>query len=176
MEAKIVPADFHARFSARGKTYIYRIVNGPVCSPFWFRYAHHEARILDLNNMRQGARLFLGDHRFTNNSTAQADAESRVRTITRCGVAERYEERARSRMVEISMSANGFLRYMVRSIAGTLLAVGRGEMETEEVAGAIDSGNRSLVAATAPACGLTLLSVDYLSSAWFFVLSSWKLN
>ena len=59
------------------------------------------------------------------------------------------------------VSADGFLRYMVRSIAGTLLAVGRGEMDDELVTQAIDGGARSLVAATAPACGLTLVSVRY---------------
>ena len=160
-EAKIVPEDFHARFSAQGKTYIYRVVNGPVCSPFWLRYAHQEARTLDLNRMRQAARLFVGEHDWTAFSSAQSDAESRLRTVTRCEVHERYDERARSRMIEITISANGFLRYMVRSIAGTMLAVGRGEMETDEVAGAIESGDRSSVGATAPACGLTLVSVDY---------------
>jgi tRNA pseudouridine38-40 synthase len=64
-------------------------------------------------------------------------------------------------MVEIMISANGFLRYMVRSIAGTLLAVGRGEMDDKLVSEAIESGDRSLVAATAPACGLALFSVSY---------------
>jgi tRNA pseudouridine38-40 synthase len=59
------------------------------------------------------------------------------------------------------MSADGFLRYMVRSIAGTLLAVGRGEMEAKTVQRAINEGDRSLCAATAPACGLTLVSVRY---------------
>lgn len=161
IDAKIVPDDFHARFSARGKAYTYRVVNGPVCSPFWLRYALQEARTLNLNSMRQAAKLFLGEHDWTAFSSAQSDAESRVRTVTRCEVEERYDERARSRMIEITMSANGFLRYMVRSVAGTLLAVGRGEMEAQEVAGAIESGDRSLVGATAPACGLTLVSVDY---------------
>ena len=161
IEAKIVPEDFHARFSARGKTYVYRVVNGPVCSPFWLRYAHQDARTLDLNRMRQGAKLFLGEHDWTAFSSAQSDAESRVRTVTRCEVHDRYEERARSRMIDMTMSADGFLRYMVRSIAGTLLAVGRSEMEADEVAVAIESGDRSSAGATAPACGLTLVSVDY---------------
>jgi len=164
IETKIVPEDFHARFSAQGKTYIYRVVNGAVCSPFWLRYAHQEARTLDLNRMRQGAEKFLGEHDWTAFSSAQSDAESRLRTVTRCDVHERYDERARSRMIEITMSADGFLRYMVRSIAGTLLAVGRGEMEADEVAGAIESGDRSSVGATAPACGLTLVSVAYLDN------------
>ena len=161
MEAKIVADDFHARFSARGKTYVYRILNGPVLSPFWLHYAHHEARALDQNCMRQSAKLFVGEHDWTAFSSAQSDAETRVRAITGCKVGERNDERARARIIEITVSAEGFLRYMVRSIAGTLLAVGRGEMSDEQVRQAIDSGERSLVAATAPACGLTLVSVEY---------------
>jgi tRNA pseudouridine38-40 synthase len=162
METQIVPDDFHARFSARGKTYLYRIINGKVTSPFWLRYAHQEARALDIDAMRRCAELFLGEHDWTAFSSAQSDAESRVRTINRSEVMERYDGRARARMIEISMSADGFLRYMVRSIAGTLMAVGRGEMNDVKVRQAIESGDRSLVGATAPACGLTLVSVDYL--------------
>ncbi|MCU1266779.1 MAG: tRNA pseudouridine synthase [Acidobacteria bacterium] len=161
VEAAIVSADFHARYSARGKTYLYRIINGKINSPFWFRYAHQEARALDLNNMQRAAFLFPGEHDWTAFSSAQSDAETRVRTITRCAVRERYDERARARMIEMTMSADGFLRYMVRSIAGTLLAVGRGEMDALKVSEAIEGGDRSLVGATAPACGLTLVSVDY---------------
>ena len=73
----------------------------------------------------------------------------------------RTDARARARIIEMRVSADGFLRYMVRSIAGTLLAVGRDEMDDELVTQAIDGGDRSLVAATAPACGLTLVSVRY---------------
>ncbi len=91
----------------------------------------------------------------------RSDAETRVRTITRCEVSERNDERAGARIIEMTMSAEGFLRYMVRSIAGTLMAVGRGEMDNEKVRQAIERGDRSLVAATAPPCGLTLVSVEY---------------
>ena len=64
-------------------------------------------------------------------------------------------------MIKITVSAEGFLRYMVRSIAGTLMAVGRNEIDNERVQQAISEGDRELVGATAPACGLTLLSVRY---------------
>lgn len=161
IQAETVDEDFHARFSARSKTYLYRTVNGPVLSPFWLRYAHHDARPLDLSRMRRGAKCFLGQHDWTAFSAAQSDADSRIRTVTLLEVTERWNERARGRMIELKASADGFLRYMVRSIAGTLLAVGRGEMDEETVSRAIEEGNRSLVAATAPARGLTLLSVDY---------------
>lgn len=161
LEATIVDDKFHARYSALEKTYVYRVVNGPVISPFWLRYAHHEARALNLQRMKRSAALFLGEHDWSAFSSAQSDSETKRRTITDITVSEQSDDRARSRIVEIKVSANGFLRYMVRSIAGTLLAVGRGEMEERLVAQAIEGGDRSLVAATAPACGLTLLSVRY---------------
>lgn len=161
MEAQVVPDDFHARFSARGKTYLYRIISGKVMSPFWLRFAHQEARALDIDAMRRCAELFLGEHDWTAFSSAQSDAENRVRIIRRCDVAGHYDRRAHAQMIEMTMSADGFLRYMVRSIAGTLMAVGRGDMAESKVKQAIESGDRSLVGTTAPACGLTLASVDY---------------
>jgi tRNA pseudouridine38-40 synthase len=153
--------DFHARYSAKEKTYIYRIVNGHVISPFWNRYACQEARPLDLELMNTAAALLIGTHDWTAFSSAQSDAETRVRTITQLRVTERHDARAPGRMIEITIAAEGFLRYMVRSIAGTLMAVGRDEMSHDLVRQAIESGDRSLAAATAPACGLTLLSVRY---------------
>lgn len=160
-EAQIAPAEFHARYSAREKTYVYRIINGRVLSPFWARYALLEVRPLDLDRMRQSAGLFLGEHDWTAFSSAQADVESRLRTITGLTVSEHWDVRAQARMIEITVSAAGFLRYMARSIAGTLLAVGRGELDAEVVRRAIQDGDRALVGATAPAKGLTLLAVAY---------------
>jgi len=161
IEAAIVDDEFHARYSALEKTYVYRVVNGPVISPFWLRYAHHEARKLSLLRMQKSAKLFLGEHDWTAFSSAQSESETKCRTITHIAVSEHEDERARARILEVRVSAEGFLRYMVRSIAGTLLAVGRGELDDELVAQMIASGDRSLAAATAPACGLTLLSVRY---------------
>ena len=156
-----VPDDFHARYSARNKTYVYRVIHGPVVSPFWARFAYQEARPLDLELMRRCARLFPGEHDWTAFSAAQSDAESRVRTIESLEIASGWNARGRCHLIEMTVSANGFLRYMVRSIAGTLLAVGRGEIAEETVAKAIRKGDRALVGATAPAHGLTLKSVKY---------------
>ena len=156
-----VDDEFHARYSATGKTYSYRIVNGPVISPFWVRYAHHDARSLDVEVMRTAAQLFPGNHDWTAFSAAQSDVEDRWRMVTRLDVSEFDDERARAHFIEIKASANGFLRYMVRTIAGTLMSVGRGELTIEDVREAIDKGVRPNEAVTAPACGLSLLRVDY---------------
>jgi tRNA pseudouridine38-40 synthase len=161
LEAQIVADEFHARYSAKGKTYIYRVINAPVMSPFWLRYAHQEARPLDLARMQNAASLFIGEHDWTAFSAAQSDVENRVRTITRCEITEHQDERACGRMIEMSISADGFLRYMVRSLAGTLLAVGRGEIDEQTIERAIQSGDRELAGPTAPAHGLTLLHVRY---------------
>lgn len=161
LEVEQVADDFHARYSAVEKTYVYRIVNGPVISPFWFRYAYQDARPLNLDLMISASRLFLGEHDWTAFSAAQADVDDRRRTITRLEVIDREDDREHGQMIEIRASANGFLRYMVRTIAGTLMAVGRSELSVEEVREAIETGNRPNEAVTAPACGLTLMNVSY---------------
>jgi tRNA pseudouridine38-40 synthase len=159
--AELAPDDFHARYSAVSKTYVYRLVHGPVMSPFWSRFAHLEARPIDLERIRAGARLFIGEHDWTAFSAAQTDAESRVRTITELVISAGWDGRGHCHLVEFTVTANGFLRYMVRSIVGTLLAAGRGEIEAGMIERAIREGNRNLAGATAPACGLTLLRVQY---------------
>ena len=158
---QVVPDNFHARFSACGKTYSYRIFNAPFMSPFWSRYALHDSRPVDINRMRQCAPMFIGEHDWTAFSAAQSDVQTRIRTVTKLEVTERWCERGHGRLIEITVSADGFLRYMVRSIAGTLLAIGRGEMSEETISCAIETGNRELAGATAPAHGLTLTKVHY---------------
>jgi tRNA pseudouridine38-40 synthase len=161
LSAEVAPEEFHARYSAVGKTYVYRLVHGAVMSPFWARFAHQEARPMAFERMRECASFFLGEHDWTAFSAAQSDAESRVRTVSQLDISEGWDQRGLCNLVELTISADGFLRYMVRSIVGTMLAVGRGEIEAETVKRAIEEGNRNLAGATAPACGLTLLRVRY---------------
>lgn len=161
MKCEAAPDDFHARFSARGKTYLYRAVNAPVMSPFWRRYAAHEPKPLDVARMTNAARLFLGEHDWTAFCSARSDAETRVRTITEFTVNSRWDDRAQATVIEFRISATGFLRYMVRSIIGTLLDVGRGESDGDTIQKAMITGDRRLVGKTAPAQGLTLLRVEY---------------
>jgi tRNA pseudouridine38-40 synthase len=165
-DVRVITADvasegFHARYSARSKTYVYRIVHGPVMSPFWLRYAHQEARPLNLTQMRRCARMFVGQHDWTAFSAAQAESESRVRNLMALSISDGWDGRGRCHLIELTVTANGFLRYMVRSIAGTLLAAGRGEIAEETIRRAIEHGERELAGATAPALGLTLKSVQY---------------
>jgi tRNA pseudouridine38-40 synthase len=161
LSCDVVGDDFHARYSALEKTYVYRVVNGPVISPFWYRYAHHDARQFDLEAMKRAGEVFCGEHDWTAFSAAQSDVEDRVRTVTQVVVQERPDERSHGSLIEIRVSANGFLRYMVRAMAGTLMAVGRGELDGDAIVAALRSGVRPTAAVTAPACGLTLVSVRY---------------
>jgi tRNA pseudouridine38-40 synthase len=161
LQVDSVDESFHARYSARGKTYLYRIVNGRVLSPFWARYAHQEARPLEIDKMRLASSLFLGEHDWTAFSAAQSDVEDRRRTINHLQISDYIDERARDRMIKIEIAANGFLRYMVRAIAGSLLAIGRGELDEDEIREAIESGVRPGEIITAPAHGLTLVKVLY---------------
>lgn len=161
LTVETMPDDFHARYSALEKTYVYRIVNGPVMSPFWYRYAHQEARRLDLESMKQAVQVFCGKHDWTAFSAAQSDVEDRVRTVTQVEIVERSCERSAGALIEVRVTANGFLRYMVRAMAGTLMALGRGELDRAAISKALETGARPAAAVTAPACGLTLLSVRY---------------
>ncbi|MEO7540036.1 MAG: tRNA pseudouridine(38-40) synthase TruA [Pyrinomonadaceae bacterium] len=161
MKAEKTPDEFHARFSAKRKTYVYRVFNGPVMSPFWRRFAHHEARPLDVAKMNDTARLFLGEHDWTAFSSAKSDSEGRVRTVLDFTVESTWDDRAMGSMIEFRITATGFLRYMVSSIAGTMLEVGRGEKDSDILQTAIITGDRDLSGKTASANGLTLVRVDY---------------
>jgi tRNA pseudouridine38-40 synthase len=161
IDARKAAEEFHARYDARGKTYCYRVFNERFSSPFWSRYALHESRPLDLLRMHEAARVFVGRHDWTAFSAAQTDVKTRVRELTSLDITESHSRRGRGRLVRISVSAEGFLRYMVRSIAGALLAAGRGEIDADALRRAVETGERPHAVATAPAHGLTLVEVRY---------------
>ena len=161
MKCERAPDEFHARFSTKSKTYLYRVVNAPVISPFWRRFAHHESRPLDVARMNDAARFFLGEHDWTAFASAKSDGESRVRNVTDFIVESHWERNADSQIIEFRITAKGFLRYMVRSIVGTLIEVGRGEKDSGTIQTAIVTGDRNLAGKTASAQGLTLLKVEY---------------
>jgi tRNA pseudouridine38-40 synthase len=155
MQVEIADEAFEARFSARGKTYRYEISTAPVVSPLDFRYVYHYRGVLDVNEMQRAAALLAGTHDFSAFSAAGLETEDRVRTLTHLDIEERHER------IRITASAEGFLRYMVRTIAGTLIDVGRGRRTAMSVGEALASRNRQQAGATAPAHGLTLVRVDY---------------
>ena len=147
------PAGFHARKSARSKLYRYRIVNTPQVSPLDRRCVLHWPYSLDLRAMREAARMFVRTDDFTAFSSNRD--RSPVRTV------RRSELRKAGPEIVYTIEAEGFLRYMVRTIVGTLIDVGRGRIPPAQVEEIFRRRDRTLAGPTAAAKGLTLVHVDY---------------
>ena len=147
------PAGFHARKSARSKLYRFRIVHAPQASPLDRRYVLHWPYPLDLRAMREAARMFVRTDDFTAFSSNRD--RSPVRTV------RRSELRKTGPEIVYSIEAEGFLRYMVRTIVGTLIEVGRGRIPPAQVEEIFRRRDRTLAGPTAAAKGLTLVRVDY---------------
>jgi tRNA pseudouridine38-40 synthase len=148
-----VPADFNARKMARAKVYQYRIHNSRLISPFIVRYVLHWPSRLDIERMDEAAKLFVGRDDFT--------AFSSNRLLDPVREVYRSEVKKKGKEIVYTIEANGFLRYMVRTIVGTLIEVGRGKMEPRQVEEAFRKRDRSLTGPTAPARGLCLVKVIY---------------
>ncbi len=146
-------ASFHARKSALGKTYRYRIVRAPLVSPFDFRFALHVPYPLDVRAMRRAAGLFAREADFSS-FTANRECDP-VRRVTLSRLEKRGDE------LVYTAEAEGFLRYMVRTIVGTLLEIGRRKLRPEAVEEIFAGRDRSLAGPTAPAKGLCLMRVVY---------------
>jgi tRNA pseudouridine38-40 synthase len=161
LEASEVPAEFHARHSARAKTYRFRIYRGAICPPFLARYVWHYPYPLNEDAMVVAATLVVGEKDFT--SFAAVDPErgkngepvSNVRTIFSSAW-----ERIGDELV-YTVSGSGFLHHMVRNLVGTFILVGRGTLSDEDLPRIIAAKNRSAAGATAPASGLYLVNVEY---------------
>lgn len=155
IEARAVRPPFDARFSATARQYRYRIDVGPWPDPFSARFVWHRPGRLSLGAMRSAARLLLGEHDFAAFSRAPTDGSSTVRRLERLTVSRRGDR------VEISARANAFLHQMVRSLVGTLVAVGEGRIEPEAIPEVLASRTRARGGAVAPPQGLTLERVVY---------------
>ncbi len=156
-----VATAFHARYDVRCKTYRYRMVLTPVCSPLLWRFVWHYPYPLDRAQMAQAAGLFEGEHDFTSFAAAdgqeEEDTKSRVRVILR----SRLLWRPRSSMLVYEVTGKGFLRYMVRNIVGTLIEVGRGKLAPSDIPSILAARDRTQAGPTAPAQGLCLMNVEY---------------
>ena len=148
-------ADFHARFGALSRRYRYVILNRSTRSAIQRHRVcwHHQA--LDEKRMSQAARYFIGEHDFTSFRAQACQAHHAVRHIHRLDV------QRQGQYIIIDIEANAFLHHMVRNIAGTLLTIGEGDQEPDWVEFLLATKDRSVAAATAPAHGLYLVSVQY---------------
>jgi tRNA pseudouridine38-40 synthase len=150
-----VPDDFHARFSAVSKAYEYRIWNARTQPPFIRLYAWHIMEPLDVAAMREGTRAIVGEHDFAAFRSARGINHTTVREITSAAWT------ADGPALTFAIEGKGFLRYMVRSLVGTLVEIGRGARRPGEMADLLASRDRSSAGRTAPALGLFLMKVDY---------------
>lgn len=148
--------EFHARFSARGKSYRYQIRNDLVMRPFERLYSWHVPERLDIAAMQTAAELLEGRHDFSAFRSLGTETPDAIRTITRSVV-----RRDDTGLLLYEVTGEGFLRYMVRTVVGTLVDVGRGWRPPADVAALLASGVRADAGATAPPHGLFLVGVDY---------------
>lgn len=158
-----VTADFHARRSARAKTYWYNLTNGPVQMPTERLYWTHIFPELDFTAMKAGLAHLTGTHDFSSfEGSGSRDPESSgrgaVRTIIEAGI----DKIGAGNYHRFVITGDGFLRHMVRNIVGTLLEVGQGRLMPSQVAAILAAGDRSTAGPTAPARGLFLKEVHYM--------------
>ena len=161
LEVGEVPAEFHARKSAKAKTYRYRMHRAPICSPFIARYVWHFPYPLNEEAMNKAAATAIGEHDFT--SFAAVDPErgreesevSNVRTIMRSDWGRDGDD------FVYTVRGSGFLHHMVRNLVGTFVLVGKGTLAVEDLPRILAARDRSAAGPTAPASGLCLVSVEY---------------
>jgi len=153
--ARPVPDDFHARFSARSRTYVYLIWNDPVRVPFWTGRAAWCFRPLDLDAMRLASRHLLGEHDFSSFRSSQCQAAHPVRTL------HAITWRRRGALLIATLRANAFLHHMVRNIMGAMVYVGQGRLSPQDVGELLARRDRRLAPPTYAPDGLYLTAIGY---------------
>ena len=153
-----VPDTFHARFSAKKKTYRYDIYLSKIHAPLKRRYAHICVYDLNVENMKKACACLAGEHDFRSFALAESvRGKSTVRTIYDIHI----EEGEGGKLLSLFVTGNGFLHNMVRAIAGTLIDVGRGRFSPEDMQSILQSRDRRRAGKTVEWCGLFLVSVEY---------------
>lgn len=154
MECEVMDKSFNARFSAKGKVYVYRIYFGQIVSPFICRYMHHIPYPLNLRQMRKCLPYFIGEKNFSSFTSDDPD-KNRMRGISEFTMKVRGEE------ITFTIAGKSFLRYMVRNIIGTIIDVGRGKLKPGDIPVIFEAKDRKRAGQAAPAKGLTLAKVIY---------------
>lgn len=153
---KPVPRKFHARFHARSKVYEYRILNRPLRSALLRNYSWHVPHELNLPSIEYALEILHGQHDFKAFQASGSKVKNTVRTLFRAEVAKKPDD-----MLIFTFEANGFLRYMVRNMVGTLVDLGKGKFTPDELKEIMESRDRKRAGMTAPARGLYLVEVKY---------------
>lgn len=161
LKCEPVDEDFHARFGAKNKLYVYRIINRQAFLTLDQGLAWHIRRPLDTAAMHDAAQALLGQHDFTTFRDSECQAKNPVRTLDRVDV-QSFQTTEGTTEILIEVEAMSFLHHMVRNIAGTLTLVGEGKWNTDDLRAALDSKDRCKGGPTAPAEGLYMVRIDYL--------------
>ncbi len=165
--ARAVPDEFHARFSALSRTYLYRILNRPMRPALDRLRVCWRRRPLDVASMHEAAQALVGERDFTSFRAAECQSSTPMRRLLDIAVARRGE------WVEIEVRANAFLHHMVRNIAGSLIEVGSGDRPPGWLAEVLEARDRTRAGPTAPPEGLYFAGVEYPSG---FALPSGRLR
>jgi len=155
LEADVADGEFHARFSARSRHYLFRILNRRSPPALETGKVWHVSPKLDAEAMHAAAQTLVGQHDFTTFRAAECQAQSPVKTLDRLDVSRRADE------IHIEASARSFLHHQIRSFAGTLKLVGEGKWTPRDVAEALAAKDRAACGPVAPPDGLYLVRVDY---------------
>ena len=167
LKVEVVPSEFHARHSAKGKTYRYRIYRGEICPPFLAHYVWHYPWPLNEELMEQAAAKVCGEHDFTSFAAVDPDRTARLREAAEedgiSNVRSIFFSQWRRKEEELiyEVRGNGFLHHMVRNLVGTLIEIGKWEHPAEYISHIMQQRSRSAAGPTAPAEGLYLVSVEY---------------
>lgn len=155
LEAAQTEERFHPRIYAKGKTYRYQLYNAEVMHPLWERYAWHYPYQLDPARLAAEGQQLLGTHDFSAFTTSDCETKTRVRTLND------YWLESDGPLLKFWFSGGGFLRYQVRTMIGALVAVNRDRLPAGSIVDLLNSKDRTLAGASAPAKGLTLVKVEY---------------
>lgn len=165
--------EFHARHSAKAKTYRYRIYRGDICPPFLARYVYHDPFPMNEEALMRSSECVVGRHDFTSFAAsdpdrsarmaedAQKEDESRFGTVSNVRTIHSSQWMRTEDELIYTVRGDGFLHHMVRNLVGTFLQVGKGSLKIADVPAILEARNRSAAGPTAAACGLYLVNVEY---------------
>lgn len=154
-EVSLAPGNFHARYNALEKTYLYKIWNREYPNPFMRKYSMHVRQKLDTGRMMDAAGYFIGGHDFTAFTNAKSKSKSMVRTVYSINITES------DGFIDIRIRGDGFLHNMVRRIVGTMIEVGLGKLDAGSIPAILESKERKAAGYIAEACGLYLERITF---------------
>ncbi len=155
LQTEKVGADFHARFSAKGRGYIYRILNRRGASPLLINRVWHVTYPLNIEAMQKGAEYLLGHHDFSSFRGSGCQAKSPLKTLDKLDITQSGDE------IIFTVEARSFIYHQVRNMVGTLMQVGNGKLQPEDVKNILEACDRTKAGISAPAYGLYLYKVMY---------------